>query len=521
MGSVKGTTELISHTPRSIHPLDLKALDEALAFLETHQEHASTDEVTLRSIRRKVDWHIFPILSCCQLVQSLDKYALNYAAVMGLPKDLDLHGNDFTIVATAFFVAYILSELPNIYLLQRVPAAKWLSLNIFLWAIATACAAATTSFSTLLIVRILLGIFEATTLPSCQAITAQYFTKEEAAPRYAYWAFGSGGAAVFGGLFSFAFQFMENGKLAGWRAMFVVFGALTLVVGAATWYWVPDTPMEAHFLTDVEKVSLLKHVSVNKTGIRSQNFKIEEVWEALLDPQIWIFAVATICLASSSGIISTYSATLIRSMGFTSKQAALLNMPGGIVGLITVLCAATAVRHTKGGRRWLYISVCALVATLGASLTSFLPNKPNHSFSRSRKAGALIGIYLINSITATLPLVYHYVSVNISGHTKRSFAANLIALCFGLGNIIGPMMFQAKDAPDYLPAKIGTMATEAGTAVCMWVLVGYYWWENRRRDRLQMVVGEGEEVAGGLGAVDEENWKGLTDRRNGRWRYMY
>ena len=77
MRSDKATTELISHTPRSIHPLDLKALDEALEFLETHQENASTDEVTLRAIRRKIDWHIFPILSCCQLVQSLDKYALN------------------------------------------------------------------------------------------------------------------------------------------------------------------------------------------------------------------------------------------------------------------------------------------------------------------------------------------------------------------------------------------------------------------------------------------------------------
>lgn len=36
-----------------------------------------------------------------------------YAAVMGLPKDLELGGNDFTNAATAFFIAYLIAEVPN------------------------------------------------------------------------------------------------------------------------------------------------------------------------------------------------------------------------------------------------------------------------------------------------------------------------------------------------------------------------------------------------------------------------
>jgi hypothetical protein len=31
---------------------------------------------------------------------------------MGLPKDLKLTGNDFTNVATAFFIAYLIAEVP-------------------------------------------------------------------------------------------------------------------------------------------------------------------------------------------------------------------------------------------------------------------------------------------------------------------------------------------------------------------------------------------------------------------------
>ena len=38
---------------------------------------------------------------------------LQYAAVMGLPKDLKLKGNNFTNAATAFFIAYLIAEVPN------------------------------------------------------------------------------------------------------------------------------------------------------------------------------------------------------------------------------------------------------------------------------------------------------------------------------------------------------------------------------------------------------------------------
>lgn len=36
-----------------------------------------------------------------------------YAAVMGLPADLKLKGNDFSNAATVFFIAYLIAEVPN------------------------------------------------------------------------------------------------------------------------------------------------------------------------------------------------------------------------------------------------------------------------------------------------------------------------------------------------------------------------------------------------------------------------
>lgn len=53
----------------------------------------------------------------------------------------------------------------------------------------------------------------------------------------------------------------------------------------------------------------------------------------------------------------------------------------------------------------------------------------------------------------------------------------------GLGNIIGPLTFKKEDAPGYLPAKITIVVTVAVAIGFTLVLLGYYKWENDRRDR--------------------------------------
>jgi H+/gluconate symporter-like permease len=132
---------------------------------------------------------------------------------------------------------------------------------------------------------------------------------------------------------------------------------------------------------------------------------------------------------------------------------------------------------------------------------------------KSNKAGVLIGIYFVNAIVATLPILYQWTMANCAGHTKRAFASALVAGSFSVGNIIGPQTFQARDAPGYRPAKIIVLATQAAAAVVTVILFLYYRWENRRRDQRQGPVNEA--------LVDELKWAGLTDKENPCFRYAY
>ena len=113
---------------------------------KTRVNNVNPTRVNLQALRRKIDWRIVPIMFLCYTVQFLDKVNINvcfssplpvlaikdltiiqYAAVMGLNADLNLTGNDFSNASTAFFIAYLNSEVPNSMCL--IPLQKFTVLN--------------------------------------------------------------------------------------------------------------------------------------------------------------------------------------------------------------------------------------------------------------------------------------------------------------------------------------------------------------------------------------------------------
>ena len=205
--------------------------------------------------------------------------------------------------------------------------------------------------------------------------------------------------------------------------------------------------------------------------------------------------------------MTTYSATLIKNFGFSSPNSALLNIPSGIVSIASTLIVGLGIRRTS--HRWAWIVACCVPGILGGALLSF---------QQHRKPALLAGIYLVNSIVATLIVIYQWTIANCAGQTKRVVASALIAGSFSVGNIIGPQTFQAKDAPQYTPAKITVLATQAAGACMAMVLFLYYVFANRRKDAkygVQSTSGEVTEIS------EADRWANRTDRENATFRYVY
>lgn len=141
-------------------------------------------------------------------------------------------------------------------------------------------------------------MFEAAIAPSLMLISSQWYTKSEAAPRFSIWYAGLGLGQIIGGILSYAFQQVhKEASFAGWKIMFVVLGVVTIVIGFATIILLPDSPLKATFLSEAEKVALLKHVAVNQTGIENNRVKVQQILDVVFDLQLWLMVLLTILVS--------------------------------------------------------------------------------------------------------------------------------------------------------------------------------------------------------------------------------
>ncbi|KAL1296906.1 hypothetical protein AAFC00_004518 [Neodothiora populina] len=482
--------------------------DDALDYLQQHKNEInaalSHDAVYMKRLRRKIDIYVISFLTFCYIMNFLDKILLNYAKVMGLTKDAHLHGQNFSNASSAFFIAVLIMTAPNIFLLQRLPAAKYLGATLFLWGIATASMASVHNYGGLLTVRIFCGIFESAIPPSLMLISSQWYTRKQQASRFALWYMGIGLGQVLGGLISWAFQHVSVGaSLAGWRIMFVVLGCVTLVVSTGIFFLVPDTPMQAWFLKDEEKVALLEHVKVNQTGIENRHFVPSQIVEGFCDLKMYGLGLIMCLQGTGGGVVTTYSATILKGYGYTSERTALLNMGTGAVTCASTLLCGYGVRYF--GHRWAWIIAMTIPTIIGAGLMAWLPT--------TNKSGALAGVYLVNTFLGTTPIIYQWFTANTAGHTKRAFGSAVMNGAFAIGNIIGPQTFQDRDAPGYQPAKIAMVALQAAVILVCVLLFGYLVWENKKRAQKSS-----EDVAE---VEDAKAYAGLTDKQNLELRYEY
>lgn len=93
----------------------------------------------------------------------------------------------FSWLTTCIYIAVLIVEYPQNWLIARVPIAKYLSACIIAWGTVLACHAACQNFTSLVTVRTLLGLFESVCQPAFVIISSMWYRREEQADRVTWW----------------------------------------------------------------------------------------------------------------------------------------------------------------------------------------------------------------------------------------------------------------------------------------------------------------------------------------------
>lgn len=385
-------------------------VDVAAQILADHGhemlEHSWTSEED-KKLMRKVDWRLIPILFVCATMSGLDKTAISGAAIYGLKKDLNLVGQQYSWCGSAPFFGGLVFMGPSAYCLQRLPAARFFAANVFMWGVTAMCMSACTSFGGLFVCRFLLGGFEALLIPATTLVVAMWYRPEEQPKRNAI--ILNVIAPILNGLISWLVGYY-HGPFARWKIIFLVLGVFTLLWSSVIYFFLPNNPQEAKWLSGREKFMVVQRKASDNTGIESKVFKKAQVFEAILDVKTWLIWFAIVALQIPNGGLTTFNTLIISGLGFDSLKTSLLAMPPGAMSTLSGIALSFLAANTRKYRT-VMVATSILLPLLGAILCYSLP--------RTNLAGQLVGLYILYTYWAPYVTLVSVYQANTAGHTKK------------------------------------------------------------------------------------------------------
>jgi len=195
------------------------------------------------------------------------------------------------------------------------------------------------NFATLITLRILLGVFEAVCQPSFVYLSSMWYRREEQAATISYWYMMNGGQQIVGGLLAYCFTLIKSppSPIKNWQAIFLAYGAVSVVWGAFVLWWMPDSPMRAKCFSEEDKKLMIERVRSNQTGMQNRRFRPEQVWEALKDPQMYCHMLIAICTTLPTSGLGAFFNIVVKGLHFTTLQTQLLAMVLGSYLILVLL----------------------------------------------------------------------------------------------------------------------------------------------------------------------------------------
>ena len=216
------------------------------------------DEEMRKTVLRKIAWRVIPLLAFAYFMASVERTNLGVAA-LSMNESLGLTTATFGFAAGLFFIGYFVFEVPSNVALARFGARRWLARIALSWGIVATATAAVQGPASLYIMRILLGIAEAGLFPGVIFYFTLWFPARDRAKMLALFTLGGTASGMFGPPLAGAILSLWPDGLLGlenWRALFVIEGLPSLLVGLLIWRFLVDRPDKATWLSAQEKAWL-------------------------------------------------------------------------------------------------------------------------------------------------------------------------------------------------------------------------------------------------------------------------
>ncbi|SEL97651.1 MFS transporter [Parapedobacter koreensis] len=394
--------------------------------MQTIKEKIPEAHSQLTKLIRKVKFRLLPLIVLMFALAMLDRSNVGFVKHY-LEIDAGIGASAYALGAGIFFIGYALFEVPSNLILHKVGARLWLSRIMVTWGLVSIAMIFVHDQTSFYILRFLLGAAEAGFSPGVILFLTYWFPKTYRGQAYGWYYLGVPIALMMGGPFSgWLLDSSDTFGFRNWQWMFIVQGALTVLVGIIAFFVLVSKPDHAKWLTQQEKrllnQALAKDQALQERTENSTNQRVFTDW------RVWRFVFIYFTIQMSVYGVLFY---------LPSKLAALLNMHVGLtVGyysaipwICTLLLLPIITRIADKKANWNSMAILMLscaVAGIGLStqMTQIFPFMLMISL-------AVVGFIVVQPLFWNLPTQY------LAGRAAAMGTA-LIGSVGNLGGFVAP-----------------------------------------------------------------------------------
>lgn len=459
------------HASSEDEKVDFENVEDVKGEAQVQPRVARFTKKEEESVIRKLDWNLLPIIFVLYSLSVLDRSNLGNAKIAGMSKDINLSGNRYSWLGTIFYISYILFQWTQMGW-KVFPPHIWVTCAVLAWGIISSVQAATNSWQGLMVCRFLLAIPEAMYGPAVPLYLSFFYPRERLGLRTGIFISGSALANAYGSALAYAIS-LAHGKIHTWRILFLVEGLPTIALASVAFFFLPDSPRKARFLSERER-EIAIDISTRQPGDReNDSFQWKQAAGALLDWRSYIppliYFGCNVCFAS----LPLFVPTIISEMGrFSTIQSNGLSAPPYVLCFIVIVSCAFI--SDRVGVRGPFVAGAGLVAAIGYILLA----------TQYHVGVRYFGIFLATIIFTSVALVLSWVANTHATDSKRAAGLAILATGGQCGPILGTQIFPPSEAPYYRKG----MWISCGACLLVFSLASLQsfllWRENKRRDAL-------------------------------------
>ncbi len=222
-----------------------------------------------------------PILITC-IISYMDRVNIAFAMPGGMDDELGITASMAGLAGGIFFIGYLFLQVPGGKLAVYGNGKKFIGWSLLAWAVISVLTGLVTNQYQLLFLRFALGVSEGGMLPVVLTMISNWFPDKEC---------GRANAIV---IMFVPIAGILTAPLSGWiitawdwRMLFLVEGALSLVVMALWYFTISNRPQEAKWISQAEKEYLVKTLHDEQLLIKGKTVRNASLRRVLGDRIMW------------------------------------------------------------------------------------------------------------------------------------------------------------------------------------------------------------------------------------------